>query len=87
MSWIQDWTMLWHLGDKSMKMIVLLCWLASGQCEQMPWTGDPRGPHEGSPRVFKTQEECKTIGDLILAAHQGFPNQQPAYHVVEYRCE
>ncbi len=70
-----------------MKLVVLLCWLMSGQCENLAWTGDPRGPHEGSARIFQTQEECEQAGHGILIAHQGFPNQRPAYHVQSYRCE
>lgn len=71
-----------------MKLVVFLCYIASGQCERLPWTGNPNDPHLGAPMTFKSQEECEQVGQFRLINHGGhYPRMAPGYDIRDFRCE
>jgi hypothetical protein len=71
-----------------MKLIVLLCFISSGQCAWMPWTDNPNGPQVGVAVSYGTKADCETAGRRLLESHLGhYANRPPGgYDIRQYRC-
>jgi hypothetical protein len=68
-----------------MKILLTVCWIATGQCQTLPWTGNR--DFSGDPGVFNDADTCNSFGRYLATAHGGYAYVgHPDYDVKGFEC-
>jgi hypothetical protein len=69
-----------------MKLLLTVCYIATTQCQTLPWTGNWH--LVGQPVIYADISECNDNGRYLARAHGGhaYPQGHADYDVKGYEC-
>jgi hypothetical protein len=67
------------------KLILTICWVATSQCQSVPWTGNFN--LSGDPLIYSAGPECANWGWHLTHSHGGHAYVgHPDYDIKSFKC-
>jgi hypothetical protein len=68
-----------------MKLLLMICWIATGTCQTVPMTG--KAGFSGAPMIFETAAACDDTGRRVMHTHGGLHYKgHPDFDITGYKC-